>query len=356
MVTSAGDATLLVAGDTNLQFRADPAGAFRHMRPLFDAADVRFVNLEGPLAGPSEDPAVPDIPHKGGWRHSEPPMVAGLVAAGIDAVGCANNVTYPPSAMLRSLGVLDEAGIAHCGGGRTEAEARRPVLLERKGVRSAFLSYTSVFWPVGHAAGQDTPGVATIRAHTAYQPNPRIPEMPGGPPTVITWPDEAQLAAMQADVHAAREEADVVVVSCHWGVSGSRQTCDYQRAIGRAAVEAGADVVAGHGPHVLQGIEVVPGPGGPRPVFYSLANFVFDWTAMRGRSLDGLLVRCDIRDRRLAEVAFVPVQRDAENDPTPLDPATGEGRRIVAEVADLSAGYGTRLHPTAGGVLVQLTD
>ncbi|MGH2353685.1 MAG: CapA family protein, partial [Chloroflexota bacterium] len=87
--------TLLLAGDTNLQFRDDPAGAFRHVLPLFRGADVRFVNLEGPLAGPSEDPTAPDIPHKAGWRHSEPRMVAGLVGAGIDAVGCANNVTYP---------------------------------------------------------------------------------------------------------------------------------------------------------------------------------------------------------------------------------------------------------------------
>jgi hypothetical protein len=103
---AAGELTLLLAGDTNLQFREDPARAFRHVLPLFQAADVRFLNLEGPLAGPSDDPAAPDIPHKGGWRHSEPRMIAGLVAAGVDAVGCANNVTYPASAMLRTLAVL----------------------------------------------------------------------------------------------------------------------------------------------------------------------------------------------------------------------------------------------------------
>src|SRR5688500_1605807 len=128
------DVTLLLAGDTNLQFREEPAGAFRHVLPLFRAADVRFVNLEGPLAGPSDDPAAPDIPHKAGWRHSEPRMVDGLVAAGIDAVGCANNVTFPPAALLRSLRVLDEAGITHAGGGRTYDEARAPVVLSRGGV------------------------------------------------------------------------------------------------------------------------------------------------------------------------------------------------------------------------------
>src|ERR671933_398419 len=108
MAGNGGEATLLIAGDTNLQFREEPAGAFRHVRTL-------------------------------------------LAAAG----GGAKTGAYPPAAMLRSLAVLDGAGIAHCGGGRTEAEARRPVVIVRKDVRFAFLSYTSVFWPVGHAAGPD---------------------------------------------------------------------------------------------------------------------------------------------------------------------------------------------------------
>lgn len=346
------DVTLLLAGDTNLQFRKDPAGAFRHVLPLFRAADVRFVNLEGPLAGPSEDPAAPDIPHKAGWRHSEPRMVRGLVAAGIDAVGCANNVTYPPAAMLRSFAILDEAGIRHAGGGRTADEAHAPVLLERKGVHFGFLAYTSVFWPVGHAAGAGTPGVATIKAHTAYQPNSRLHEMPGGPPAVVTWPDAQELAVMAEDVRRLRTRTSIVVLSCHWGVSGSTETCEYQRAIGRAAVEAGADVVIGHGPHLLQGIEVFDGPRGPRPVFYSLGNFAFDWTTMRGRSLDGLLVRCSVRDGRLGEVAFVPARRDSGNDPVPLDLAGSDGRAVLEQVGTLSARYGTKFSVCDGWVLV----
>ncbi len=340
--------TLLLAGDTNLQFREDPSSAFRHVLPLFRDADVRFVNLEGPLAGPAEDPAAPDIPHKAGWRHSEPRMVRGLVAAGIDVVGCANNVTYPPEAMLHSLTVLDEAGIRHAGGGGTRDEARAPVVLERRGVRFGFLSYTSVFWPVGHAATERTPGVATIKAHTAYLPNRRLHEMPGGPPEVVTWPDASELAAMQADVRRLHEQVDLVVVSCHWGVSGSTETCEYQRAIGRAAVEGGADVVIGHGPHVLQGVELIQGPGGQRPVFYSLGNFAFDWTKMRGQSLDGLLVRCAIRDRALAEVAVIPLRRDDANDPAPLDPADSAGAEIVAQVRARSRAYGTEFCASAG--------
>lgn len=351
-LSTTGDITLILAGDTNLQFRENPAGAFQHVVPLFRRADVRFVNLEGPLAGPSEDPGAPDIPHKAGWRHSEPRMVTGLVAAGTNVVGCANNVTYPPSALLRSLAVLDDAGIAHCGGGRNRDSAREPVIFERKGVRFGFLSYTSVFWPVGHAAGRDAAGVATIKAHTAYQPHPRIGEMPGGPPAVITWPDAEELASMREDVQRLRQRTDVVVLSCHWGVSGSTQTCEYQRAIGRAAIQAGADVVIGHGPHVLHGIELIGGPRGARPIFYSLGNFAFDWTSMRGKSLEGLLVRCTIREQRVVEVAFIPVQRNAQNDPVPLDPAAREGQAVVDQVRRHSAPYGTTFCVAHGEVAI----
>ena len=157
-------------------------------------------------------------------------------------------------------------------------EARRPALVERAGVRLGFLSYTSVFWPVGHAAGRDAPGVATIKATTAYQPGPRALEMPGAPPVIVTTPDPSELEAMEMDVKNLRNRVDIVVVSCHWGVSGSNQVLDYQHAIGRAAISAGADIVIGHHPHVVQGIELWQG----RPIFYSLGNFVFDWDRMRG--------------------------------------------------------------------------
>ena len=77
----------------------------------------------------------------------------------------------------------------------------------------------------------------------------------------------------------------------HWGVSSSDEAIDYQREIGRAAVEAGADLVMGHHPHRVQEIEVV----GRHPIFYSMGNFAFDWQAMAGRDLDGVLVRCRVR-------------------------------------------------------------
>ena len=78
---------------------------------------------------------------------------------------------------------------------------------------------------------------------------------------------------MQADIRAARESADVVLVSLHWGIHfGRAQIADYQREVARAAVSAGADAILGHHAHILKGLETIDG----RPVLYSLCNFATD--------------------------------------------------------------------------------
>lgn len=346
---AAGDgATLILVGDTNVQERDDPAGAFRHVLSTLREADALFGQLEGPLSPPSADPLTPDIPHKERWRHSDPRMVEGLVTAGFDAVSCASNVTYGAKAIETSLRTLDGAGIAHCGAGLNYEAARRPAIVEKAGVRFGFLSYTSVFWVVGHAAGPDSPGVATVKIHTGYEPGRRALEMPGAPPLVITVPDGAELAAMIRDVRMLREEVDVLVVSVHWGISSSEETIGYQRVVGRAAVDAGADVVMGHHPHKVQAVELHRG----RPIFYSMGNFAFDWEKMRGRNLDGLLVRCVIRNKKLSGVSIVPARRNEENDVELLDPSGGEGRKIAERLRELSAGYGPE--PRLGGAEIVL--
>ena len=331
-------------GDVNLQHRADPAAAFGHVAAELNAADVLYGNLEGPLAG-AGDPC--PIPHKRGWVHSDPRMVTGLAAAGFAFLSCASNVTYPPSAALRSLAVLDAHGIPHAGAGRTLAEARRPAVVERCALRFGLLSYTSVFWPHGHAAGPDSPGVATLRIATAYEPGPRVLEMPGAPPVVRTTPDPDELAALVQDIAELRPAVDLLVVAMHWGISGSAELAEYQRAVGHAAVDAGADLVLGAHPHVPQGIEIRSRPERPTPgiICYSLGNFTFDWPAMRGRA-DGLLLRCLLDPERRApvHVSCVPVGRNDAGQPELLSPETPPGRDVAQAVTALSLPLGTTLH------------
>jgi poly-gamma-glutamate capsule biosynthesis protein CapA/YwtB (metallophosphatase superfamily) len=336
---------LLVIGDTNIQNRADPGSAFAHARDTLASADMIFAHLEGPLAEPSKDPAYPDIPHKRGWRHSGRAVGPALKAAGYDAVSCASNVWFPATAALASVQVLDEVGIAHCGAGATLAEARRPAIIERGGLRIGVLSYTSVFWPSNHAAGPDTPGCATIRAYEAFQPSLRSVEMPGGDPIVRTFADPQELEAMRRDVRALRDQVDLVMLSCHWGVSARTEPVEYQKEIARAAIDAGADMVFGHHPHEVQGAETYRG----RPIFYSLGNFAFDWDVMRNRHLDGILLRCTIHNRALARIEVLPVRRDAQNDIRVHAADSTEGADVLGRFARLSGklAEGVVLSPAA---------
>ena len=341
-------------GDVNLQHRADPGAAFARVAAELAAADVLYGNLEGPLAG-SDD--LNPIPHKRGWVHSDPAMVAGLQAAGFAFVSCASNVTYPPSAALRSLQVLDAHAIPHAGAGRTRAEARRPAIVERRGLRFGLLSYTSVFWPHGHAAGPDSPGVATVRIDTAYEPGPRVLEMPGAAPVVRTTPDPEELAACVGDIMELRPKVDLLLVAMHWGISGSTELAEYQRTVGRAAVDAGADLVLGAHPHVPQGIEIRPrpAPAAPGIICYSLGNFTFDWPAMQGRA-DGLLLRCllDPERRTPVHVSCVPVGRNDAGQPGLLSPRNSPGRDLARSVTALSQPLGTalRLDPAADDLII----
>ncbi|QIG99401.2 MULTISPECIES: CapA family protein [unclassified Bradyrhizobium] len=330
------DQTLLILGDTNIQNREDPFSAFVNVRDMLTSADVVFGQLEGPLAEPSIDPARPDIPHKKGWRHSGAKVGPALKKAGYVGVSCASNVAYPASAAVASVKALDSVGILHCGVGETLAEARKPVIIEKNGVRFGFLSYTSVFWPSNHAASANGPGCATIKAHAAYEPGPRALEMPGAEPITHTFADADELEAMREDIRALRTKVDLVILSCHWGVSSKEEPVAYQREIARAAIDVGADMVFGHHPHVVQAGEIYQG----KPIFYSLGNFAFDWDVMRGRHLDGLALRCSIAGKKITEIELLPVRRNEHNDICVHRADTDAGKDILGRFEQLSRKLG----------------
>jgi len=168
-----------------------------------------------------------------------------FLARYFSAVSVANNhaLDFGPEGLLESLAVLDRAGIPHFGGGTTLAAARRPLVLEKDGIRIALLGANG-FQAEQSAAGAETPGVAPLR--------------------------EAELLA---DIAEARKRADHVVPFVHWGPELHPQPCARDRALARKMVEAGATAVIGGHPHVTQTVEVHRGA----PIVYSLGNFVFDY-------------------------------------------------------------------------------
>ena len=178
---------MILTGDVNLMNVTDPAVPFTLVSGEFRTADIVFSNLECSLYRPPSGHAVE---HEGFFAD---PSVAGeaLQSAGVHAVGIANNVNYGEAAIMASIARLDELGVAHTGAGANRALARAPAILSRDGVRFGFVQCSSVYWPTNHEAGEDIPGIAVIRGHTAYHVpmhGSRPPaNRPGIPPEIVTW-------------------------------------------------------------------------------------------------------------------------------------------------------------------------
>jgi poly-gamma-glutamate synthesis protein (capsule biosynthesis protein) len=312
---------LILTGDINLLGVTDPTIPFARVRHRLHAADVVFANLECCFYEPDGERSPEDEGFYAPLKAAE-----ALTIAGVHAVGNANNVNYGAAAIRSSLKRLDELGILHTGAGVNIVEARQPVISERDGMRFGFLQRTSVYWSHGHEATANYPGVATIKAHTAYRPQIeqlRTLTRPGMPPEVVTWTDPAALAQFREDVAALRRRADIVIASHHWGLD--QEVLDYQVEIAHTAIEAGADLVMGHGPHMPLGIETYKN----KPIFYGVGSFSFE-TGHRGRTHPdwiGLMLHVAVEDAALVRAAFSFVRHNAQNETLP--------RPIAAEQAEL---------------------
>lgn len=335
---------LLLVGDSNLFGRDHPVEAFSLVRDAIDVSDVAIAHAEGMFTDDARE-----LPYKHNWRHSPPALARGFRDAGFAALSVASNVCADRQAVLDTITTLEALGQPFAGIGRTLAEARRPAVVGSSGGRVALLSRTSVFWPPLVPASADLPGAATVKAHTAYVPSRRAGEMPGTPPEVHTWPDAGELDALRADLAEAREQADLVVLSMHWGISSSPIVQAYQRDIARAAIDAGADVIFGHHPHVVQEIELHRG----RPIFYSLGNFAFDLPKMHGRLLDGLMVRVHAGDGP-TRCEVMPVRRNADNLIAPLAAGDAAWQRAIDHLTHHAAA-GLRDRLTVNGSQLRFT-
>lgn len=339
---------LILTGDVNLMNVTDPAVPFTRVRDEFRAADMVFSNLECCLHTPPTSHSF----HNEGF-FADPAIGAdALRGAAIGAVGIANNVNYGEAAILSSIARLDMAGIPHTGAGATLAAAKAPVIVERNGIRYGFLQRSSVYWPTNHEAGQHDAGIAVLRAHTAYQVpmhkiRPEIPPMnwPGIPPVIITWPDPDYLRAFTDEIAALKRQADVVVASCHWGLG--KDVLQYMRDIGRAAIDLGADIVIGHGPHYSLAVEAYRG----KPIFYGLGSFSFH-TGHGGRAHGnwiGMMVRTEVDKSGLRGTSFQFVRHNDANE-TVLCALADE----QAELKDIQQRSSTPLTPRGDEVHVTL--
>jgi poly-gamma-glutamate capsule biosynthesis protein CapA/YwtB (metallophosphatase superfamily) len=339
---------LILLGDVNLMGIAAGEAPFARVAAEFHDADIVFANLECCLWRPTGGHAVDN---EGFFAD---PRIAGeaLTAAGIRAVGIANNVNFGAAAIDGSIARLDALSIRHAGAGPGGAAARAPAILDAGGIRVGFVQRSSVYWPTDHEASETSTGIAVIRGHTAYHVpmHRKGPPMnrPGIPPEIVTWADPEYLAAFAQDIEALRGSAEVVVASCHWGLG--REVLHYMKEIAHRAIEAGADIVIGHGPHFSLPVEVYRG----RPIFYGLGSFSFR-TGHRGRRHGdwlGMMVRAKFDKGGLTDVAFQFVRHDEQNRTIPR--ALAEEGAAFDELARESLALGARLEAAGDEVRIVL--
>lgn len=251
------------------------------LRALLASADLAVGNLEAPLttAGARAD--------KAATLRAHPDRVAEVATLGFDLVTLANNhlLDYGVDGMRDTRAALRAAGIDAVGAGETASEALRTVVRSTRAGDVAVIGLCSAL-PPGFAATEDRPGVAPLRVLQQVSIDPSIAaEQPGAAPYVHTQVYAPDLEAACAEIRRVRDEVALVVVIVHWGVPhGFAATsygvlAEYQRPAAHRLVDAGADLVVGHHPHVVHPIERY----GDALIAYSIGNYLFHgWTTLSG--------------------------------------------------------------------------
>lgn len=235
-LTTVGD--IYLGGPFQHRIISDPSFPFLEVQSILSETDVLVGNLEVALSLKGK-PWLEKIY----LLRSDPRSVHALKNAGFDGVSLANNhmMDYGTEALGETLRVLAQNGISYVGAGRNLTEARKPAIIRKNGHTIAMLAYNNTF-PLEFNAGPSRPGTA-----------------PGKPRYILE------------DIKSAKAIADWVIVSFHWGEERSEWPKEYQETFAHKCIDAGATVVFGHHPHVLQGIERYKNG----LIAYSLGNFSF---------------------------------------------------------------------------------
>jgi len=427
--------TMALTGDSivNRRLSVYDEPEYLRMIEILRGADVAVTNLETTL---HDYEPYPMAESGGTWMRADPEMASELAWAGIDMVARANNHTgdYGVLGLELTTRYVEQAGLVDAGAGMSLAEAREAKFLETSKARVALISLSSSF--ANHMrAGRSRddvparPGLNPLRLKTTYvlpadtyedireaadslgeftdldgNPAGTDEDKPGemevlgrnfaigDEPMIRREPNQDDVAEIMAVINNASRLADFTIVTIHSHQNGGRREVPdaFLPVFARAAIEAGADVFFGHGPHVLQGIEIFQG----KPIFYSLGNFIFqNETLLRLPSenyeaydLDERAHVADFNDARyendstgfpalqenweaviavptfenrvLKEIALFPIDLGFQKSRTirgrPILADEALGRKIIGDLARLSEPWGTEFEMRRGVGYVKL--
>jgi poly-gamma-glutamate capsule biosynthesis protein CapA/YwtB (metallophosphatase superfamily) len=365
-----GDVIITAVGDMifNQQISKLPEPYHQQLLRIMQEADIAYGNLEFSLN------AHPELQRPFYNFRADPDFVWEVAAIGINLVSMANNhaLDFGPEGLRDCLKALDHAQITHAGAGLTLAEAHEPGTMRVQSQKTEFalLSYMRYWTSKYRCADPNGPCLATINPATILVAGKE------GKVEEVEGPIESDIEAMEDDVVLAKRHNDVVIVSLHnHDVSHHRaygiqdHTPPNDEIMFRRAVDAGADMVIGSGPHVLRGIEIYKG----KPIFYSLADFIYQYRTPEKIPIDlihqrdgeiarpanvsvwdrrdtrqtfeGVLVRMTLNAEKLHRIQLIPVTIDDEGPlyGVPRLASTKRSAEIIAELQALSAPYRTTI-------------
>ncbi|MBI4190818.1 MAG: CapA family protein [Betaproteobacteria bacterium] len=367
---------LCAVGDVAAFFK-EPESMFVHTADILNEADITFGQNERHYTDRyTERDLLPGVPIT---EISPLAHAAALKLGGFDVMSFASNhcMDLGGDAMLGTIAALKDNGLVVIGAGKNIEEARKPAIFERKGTTIAYLAYCSV-GRTGWEAGVDKSGCAPMRASTFYQ---QVDYQPGTPPEIISVANRDDLAAAIEDIKKVKASADIVVVSFHWGLHHVRGTLAmYEREVAHAVIDAGADLIVGHHPHVLKGIEIYKG----KAVFYSMGNFAFDlplsvrtqrqkklgakhafnkvtgdpeyadWYSWPAESRVSMIVKCRVANKKISRVSFLPVLINSRAQPVVVSQKDGF-EKALGNIRELSSSQGlnTEFCAESGEIVVR---
>jgi poly-gamma-glutamate capsule biosynthesis protein CapA/YwtB (metallophosphatase superfamily) len=287
--------------------------------PLIREADLFLINLECALTRSAERRR--DGGFKAFYFRAGPEAVETLRLARVDFACLANNhaADFGMEGLLETVRVLEEAGIAHAGAGEDEKAARAPAMLAAGGFRIGVTAFAD--HPEEWAAGPKRPGINYIPIST----------------------EAFVLDRVRTAIAAARENADFVIFTIHWGPNMRTRPTSEFREFARSALSAGADLFWGHSAHVVQGIEF----WGGKAILYDTGDFVDDYAVDRELRNDlSALFRVTVQPPQVVAVEVIPVVIEDER----VSLARGTQREwFLRNLAALCVERGTRVVEQAAG-------
>lgn len=364
---------LLFVGDTAPK-RADMDSIFAKTNDFLHDCDLLFGQLEAVVSDRGAPACQCRLPLR-----IYPSAAPCLKKAGFDVMSNAGNhvLDWGFQGYYDTMEHMKNAGIDIVGAGDNIDEARKPVIkVLDDGTKIGFLGYCSIL-PQDYWALPDRPGANPMRGITAA---PCVEhDQPGTPVRIFSWPHPDDLQHMIEDIQALRPQVDILVVSQHWGIHFTPAVlAEYQKYVGRFAIDNGADLVVGHHTHILKGIEVYKG----KPIVYSLANFATEGPAAYFEGKRGLLndsrhadirklnkdfdknpkrtmpfdscmtvvLKVIVEDKKVKKVSYIPVWIDDDTFvPEIVTPENEKFQKIVDYMTEITVSQNIEPHFTVDG-------